>query len=376
VNGVGFSVLVEAVDGADVLMPVNNTTDFTITLETGAGMLFGNLSSFIPDGETGTLVTGVVYDTDAALPESGVSIRVNDEPGGEMLTDDVSNTFDVLGADLVVEEVAVEVTPTQTNVIVTYTVHSLSATAAFDLTLGLSTDGVDTDFEAALVTFPILARTPGTHMTPAQDVRAALDALAPTRVKHGDKIIADIDLGNTVPEPDDTNNVAASAGLVVDVIANSVSVAVAGAMTEAAVSYTIVAPAMIDAFTIQLGIDTDDNGTINTNLGAAFAAPTLTPGTFMATQDIRPNLDALVTKVKHGDNIVVAVDSGSDIGEQSESNNTEDSADLVVDVIANAVSVAVPPPRRSTRSPSSSASTPTTTAPLTPTWGLPLRPRR
>lgn len=335
VAGVGFSIMVESIDGMNNPSPVTANTFFSITLDAGSGTLFGNLAGSIPMGSNNTIVTGIVYDS----VDNNVRLTVT-QTAGDPLGPDDSNNFDVVDADLRAEEVSVAITPTQTNVVVTYTVASLNTVAPFNIRIGLDTND-DGAIDSALTTFAATSRSPGTFMAPAQDVRAALNALG---VTHGDNIVAEVDSDDDISESDEStaSNRVSSADLVVDLIAAATSVAVGSSATNVTVAYTIVAPANVSAFNIQLGIDTDDNGTINTPLGAAFAAPNLAPGTHLtAATDIRAALDGLATKVKHGDNIIAVIDSANAVDpEQSDANNSVSSADLVVDVVAASVSVA------------------------------------
>ncbi len=326
VRGVAFSIVVDSVDNGNNPTAVTQDTFFSISLDNGGGTLIGNLAGSIANGQSSTTVTGLVY----SAVENNIRIRVT-RTSGDNLADDVSNNFDVVDADLVANEVTVQVTATQTNVIVTYTVNSLNTQNAFDIRIGIDTnndDAIDTN----LTTIPALDRSPGTFMTTATDIRAALDGLA-TKVKHSDNIVAEVDSGGAITESDENNNTLGSLDLQVDIVAGAVSLAITDSAVNATATYTIIAPATIAAFNIQYGIDTNNDGAINTNL-ASLAAPTLTPGTHTTSATaLRAALDGLGTRVANGDNIVAFFDFGTAVTEASEVNNSAVSTDLVVDLV-------------------------------------------
>jgi len=86
-----FSVLVQAQDNAGLSGNVTQSTDFSLSVQTGTGQLTGTITGTIPAGQNSVTVTGVRYGT----VENGVQIKAS-VTSGMALTDAISAPFNVV----------------------------------------------------------------------------------------------------------------------------------------------------------------------------------------------------------------------------------------------------------------------------------------
>ncbi|HWL93299.1 MAG TPA: hypothetical protein VNT79_07170 [Phycisphaerae bacterium] len=280
-------------------------------------------------------------------------------------TDDSGNNIessDPLTVDIIAGSVAVNVTPTDTDVSVTYTIASPATVGTFNVRVWADLDGGN-DFDAgevllAATAVPPANRTAGSHTLTTADiaglnVRTAMDGLG---IGDGVEIFADldIDLPNVDEADDAVNNVASSDPLTVDLVANSITVNVDtdADTTTASVAYTIHSPAEVEEFRLRVGIDRDSDEVIDAGAGnvlfnqlitaADLGGTALNPGAHVfAVSNFRAALDLASPRIKHDDQMIAMLDlsqAGADEGGVSEAteivNNVVGQAQTV-DLVAN-----------------------------------------
>ena len=246
--------------------------------------------------------------------------------------------------DLAANAITVSSDDVQTSATIAYTITSPANVDAFVLRIGrdLDSDGaIDAGAELAEIDIATLGTpddylTPGAHqldtLAEVPDFRAALDALVP-QINNDETLIVVLDTANSVAESSETvaSNVAGETQRV-DLVLASIAVEVAGPATTAKVTYQIESPARVPDFTVQLGIDDNDNGLLDAGeeLGGPVAAVAMNPGTHTLDIPVRALLDGVV---RNADNLVAVVDFGATVGEAVEDiNNVGISTDLEVDL--------------------------------------------
>lgn len=240
--------------------------------------------------------------------------------------------------------VSVTRTAAATNVDFSYTVSSPVNVGAFNIRLGLDTNNDASTLEATLADIAGDV-TPGAHAIATTNVRAALDGLA-TPVKNGDRIVAVIDTGAAVTETAEGNNTGVSTGLGVDLVPGAVALDVSETATTATFNYTVDAPSNVAAFTIRLGLDTDNNAaTIESFLTGGGGQPAdiagvITPGAqSTAAIPLRAALDALATPIKLGDRVIAVLDTANTVAESNEPGDRGASSGFVVDIAAASMTI-------------------------------------
>lgn len=250
-----------------------------------------------------------------------------------------NNTVDISAGT-----VGVTRTAAATNVDFSYTVNSPVNVGAFNIRLGLDTNNDASTLEATLADIAGDV-TPGAHAIATANVRAALDALA-TPVKNGDRIVAVIDNGAAVIETAEGNNTGVSLGLGVDLVPGAVALDISETATAATFNYTVDAPSNVAAFTIRLGLDTDNNAaTIESFLTGGGGQPAdiagiITPGAqSTAPIPLRAALDALATPIKLGDRVVAVLDTANTVAESNEPGDRGNSSGFVVDIAVASMTI-------------------------------------
>ena len=264
--------------------------------------------------------------------------------GGTDLSDTALISF-VNGTNLVAQTVSADVVDPTTPVVVTYVVDGVAAVPAFQIDIGLETDGVGCDIDVPLVTITPAELTtddlkPGTH-TLVRNVRTALDAYG--AIGNGDRIVAVLDATALVGETDETDNCAASAAVEVDLLASAIAVPFDETATNAQITYRIDSPAQVAAFQIEIGLETDGVG-CNIDVPLVTIAPgdltpaDLAPGTHTLTRDLRSALDAYGA-IGNGDRVVALLDTGDTVTESDNANNCIAGSGLPVDLVATSIAV-------------------------------------
>jgi hypothetical protein len=258
----------------------NNAMPFDIRLRRNADLI-QTISITSANPQDG-LLTGVhslaPIDIRPALNgvvRHGDKLIVEIVPMGNPDADPNDNTNEL---ELVVDLVANSTDASDASKVnVRYTVDSPANVPAFTVELWLERNGV--------LVAPRLAQyngnvVPGTHTIGPLNLTGALNNL---RVQNGDRVVAVLDPANTVSEPmPETNNRSASAGFLVDLRLDSVQVD-ATRQNRVTVTYTVVGPARVPNFTLQLGLNGPNN-----LLGSA--AGNVTPGTYTVQFDIAQRL--------------------------------------------------------------------------------------
>jgi hypothetical protein len=297
-----------------------------------------------------------------------LDLRQNNTPENEVdeLEENTNNvTSQTQKVDLVANAIAVEtdVLAGTTEAVVTYTVNSPGATAAFNLRIGVDRNGDGKiDNPDGLLATQLLSGadvTPGPHTLTVTGLRTALNGLA-TRIKDGDAILATLDLvlagtdEGAVDEDIETANNSIGQTQTVDLVANSAAISSddAAGTTTAAVSYTVNSPGNVAPFNIRLGVDRDGDNVVDAagDVLATIAAPDLTPGTHTLTSgNLRATLEGLATRLKNGDRIIATLDllqdgsPANNVGEAEEVTNNVAGQTQTVDLVATQVSLYAAP---------------------------------
>jgi len=205
---------------------------------------------------------------------------------------------------------------------VTYTVTGSQTVNEFRIAYGLKRDAgngspIDTTFGFATVTDPAL-RTVGVHTVFLADVRPFLNQ----NIRHGDRIVVQLDVDNTVAESSEDDNTA--------VMPLSVDVAVVSVMGSfrpdgscAHITYWVESPADVPSFVIRLGLDTNEDGTMDRVFEEKTASGgQVTPGAHSITIDVTNSLREL--KIETGSRIILmaTLDPTGQVVESTKGNNT------------------------------------------------------
>ncbi|MFH1419377.1 MAG: hypothetical protein ABII12_13970, partial [Planctomycetota bacterium] len=293
------------------------------------------------------------------------------QPGGDEgavdETDEVNSnrSWIAAGVDLLANSVDVTTNTVsgETTADVYYTIESYGAVAPFNVRIGVDRDGNNEIDSAAdvLAVEPVSGSNlqPGPHSVSIPDFRAALNALA-TPIKHGDQIVATLDLNDAhAPESallieaeEVTNNVAAQPQAV-DLVAEAISVTIdnVAGTTDAHVTYAINSPANAAPFSLKIGVDrvpadgVIDLGSLLADVAIANPAD-LTPGSHTVTvTGLRGPLNAQATPVGNGDMILATLDLQldgtpvNDVAELAEESNNATGQAQTVDLVAQALAV-------------------------------------
>lgn len=314
-------------------------------------------------------------DFSAAVPGSNqfifAAIDLDSGPIGAVVeSDEFSNnlvsTSNTLGTDLVAAQIAVDVDTVNntTTADVAYTIYGPLPVAPFSVKVGVDrdADGVIDSAGDVLADVTVSAPadlTPGVHSIAIPDFRAALNSLPiGQRIAQGDRIVATLDLnvGGTdaaaVLETEEISNNTVSTTITVDLVANSLLLFLDGngSQTRARVSFTVNSPGRVEPFSILIGVDRDNNGSIDSPadvLTSITVGPAdLRPGAQSANStDFRAALDAVTPALKQGDRIIAMIDLNGDatpansVKESAEVSNNSVSLPQRVDLVANAIDI-------------------------------------
>jgi hypothetical protein len=281
------------------------------------------LSARLNDGDRIIAMLDLTYD--------GVPVNAVVEIGGDEVGNNVA-AFAVQ-VDLLATAVDVYQDPS-TGIIIArtaYTVNGPGMVLPFKVRLGVDRDGDKVIDPASLLATvdlaaqPISQLRPGSREVSTGDLTSALNALA-IPLQDGDQIIATLDIlddGSGTPEnlvgeaEEQTNNMALDP-VTVDLVAQSIFLAVdnfAGT-TAATVTYTVNSIGAVAPFTLRIGVDRDGDNVIDALTPADLLLSTLlttltdrTPGPHVfQAPDIRPAIDALSPLIKNGDRIIATLD--------------------------------------------------------------------
>ncbi|HPF41575.1 MAG TPA: M6 family metalloprotease domain-containing protein [Phycisphaerae bacterium] len=140
--GVGFSVVVNALDVFGDPGTVSSDTRVTLTRKTGTGTLGGTLFATIASGSSSATISGVTYDT----VETGVVLTAT-ASGGDTLTAADSNAFNVSQGP--------------PSVVTVDTIANQTADSAFDVTVNVE-DSLGNATGVTAITLITLSRNTGT----------------------------------------------------------------------------------------------------------------------------------------------------------------------------------------------------------------------
>ncbi len=234
-----------------------------------------------------------------------------------------SNQFSVsAGTDLTGATLTLTPTGAATNLSVTYTIAGSQTVNAFRIDYGLKfeadADPIDTVFGSQTINDAGL-RAPGVHTVALGDVRPSLNGL----VRNGDRVAVNLDALNAVVESDETNNVGNSV-LTVDLSMDAMQATIAGADSSAQVTYFVNSVANVPAFLIRVGLDNDNNGTIDDVLrDVPCGAGGVTPGAHVLPIAIGPELAARAIATSANVNIRAVLDVTDTVSESDETNNSQ-----------------------------------------------------
>ncbi len=330
IAGAPFDVLVKAVDSVNNEANVSGDTDVVLSLNTGSGTLarVGGLplTETILDGTSSVLITDVIYD----VAETGVGLTATATSGGDGLSPDDSNLFEVMAANGAALRFVQQPTNTDVTTPLEVSVEIIDAygnrAAATDVVSLTLVDGGGCG--GALVGTTSRAAINGlAQFAAAEDVRVS-------RVCSGYRIKASaVGLGTVT-----SNAFNVSAGT--DLTGGVTSLSVDDGTAVLSVTYTITGSQTVPAFMIGYGLDrnTSDSDPLDTLLDVVdvTSATLRSPGTHTITLgDIRSDLDEVA--VEHGMRAATWLDYDSEITETNEDDNVA-TASLGVDLAIQSVS--------------------------------------
>jgi hypothetical protein len=241
------SVTVEILDAHDNRADASDAITLSIGNNPSGGTLSGTLTQAADDG----LAT---FD-DLSIDQVGDGYTLQADSG--VLTLDVSGPFNVTPAkNIKAGSVSVTlVDAATTDVTFGYTIEGSSPMDPFETEIGLDQGG-NGSVDVVLVTIapgdPDVVLEPGLH-TVTRNVRAALNG----RIGHGDNIVVRLDSADQVNDEYREDDNVGTAGLVVDLDADHVTLVVSS--FEARVDYTVTSPANVPAFNIRLALNNPAN---------------------------------------------------------------------------------------------------------------------
>lgn len=308
-----------------------------------------------------------------AAIDSGLVVAESSE-ANNIVTSNVSGT-----TDIVPNSVNIDTTTSlgETQVSTIYTVVNGGAVPEFHIRFGLDTSG-DGLIDVPLTVTPGTAlpgevedvvvsgvnALPGPHDTKGfapRNLRSVLDGLPiGSRVKNGDRIVAQVDIRDDIAEgsEDGPNKNSKASNLIrVDLVVSSVSLQVSFNETWVNVIYGVESIANTEPYLIALGIDrkeaagpqvkglddflTGPNGPdpIGPVDQVAHIDGDVTPGPVKSfSRQLRPHMSSLTQRIGHGDAVIAHLDLTNAVGEEGENDeNLEVSAPMVVDLKAKEV---------------------------------------
>ncbi|MGE0481051.1 MAG: hypothetical protein AB7Q17_11320 [Phycisphaerae bacterium] len=211
-------------------------------------MLFGESTQRIGPG-TYTVTRELRTQLDAQRPaRSGTIVARLDDANHLFEQNEGNNSASApFSVDVRAHTVAVLPNATDVQVVYTYTIASIAMSTGFQLALGLDTDNDGLIDRPGPMLSPNLL-VPGTH-TGVFNARGFLDSV---RVRNGDRLLFVVDSSERLIETSETNNVAMSAALMVDLVATGFVLDAAGVLHT---SWFASAPAATESFQTNVYLD-------------------------------------------------------------------------------------------------------------------------
>lgn len=202
-------------------------------------------------------VNGRAEFTDLIIDEVGVGYTLLADGSG--LPQVESNPFDV-SAGTNLKATSISIGP-NSNVFVTYFVEGAQTVGAFDITLRIEqVSGVVN--QRVVPVSDIQLRRPGAHQQNLGSLRSFLDGF----VSDGDQIIAILDSSNQVIETEEVVDNRIDDTIESDLILSTLAAEIRDRASGVEVGYTVDSPARVGAFTLRIGLDTNNNGQLDVTL--------------------------------------------------------------------------------------------------------------